>query len=81
MSDQFTRPHTTAKYKSGLMEEDAEARLAHQPSWPSEYSIFTSNPVVVAEAEESAGEAPMVYLVEGSQLGYLPGDAKEACGC
>ena len=81
MSDQFTRPHTTAKYKSGLMEEDAEARLAHQPLWPSEYSIFTSNPVVVAEAEESAGEAPMVYLVEGSQLGYLPGDAKEACGC
>jgi hypothetical protein len=38
--------------------------------------------VVVAEAEEEgAGEAPVVYVVEGSQRGYLPGDANEAYGC
>ena len=61
-------------------DEDAEVGLAHQPSWPFEPSICASYSVVVAEAEEEgASEAPMVYVVEGSQRGYLPGDAKEAC--
>jgi hypothetical protein len=63
-------------------DEGAEVGLAHQPSWPFECSVYASNPAVVAEAEEEgAVEASVVYLVEGSQLGYLPGDAMEACGC
>ncbi len=62
------------------MPEDAEVRLAHQPSWPFEDEIDAFNPVVVADDDRTEENTAVVYLVEGSQLGYLPGAAKEACG-
>ena len=75
--------------------EDAEVRLAHQPSWPFEYSIET--------VADSAGEQTscsecgidwdehdeeccdekrpdVVYIAEGEQIGYLPGAAARALG-
>jgi hypothetical protein len=54
--------------------EDAEVRLAIQPSWPLEYAIGC-----VTEAV-SLPEGDTVYLAEGPQLGYLPGEAREAIG-
>jgi hypothetical protein len=53
---------------------DAEIRFASQPSWPFEYSF--SGPV---EVEDEEG-FPTVYLVEGRQIGYLPGQAKDEIG-
>jgi hypothetical protein len=53
---------------------DAEIRFASQPSWPFEYSF--SGPVEVVDEDGF----PTVYLVEGSQLGYLPGEAKDEIG-
>ena len=56
---------------------DAEVRLAMQPSWPFEYSIHQV--VTVEDLEDPEGEeAPVVYISEGAQLGYLPGAAKDA---
>jgi hypothetical protein len=66
---------------------DSEVRWAAQPSWPFEYSISSVVPITEDELvdEEDAedrlmGEIPespkrddIVYLVEGTQLGYLPG--------
>lgn len=60
------------------LDEDAEVRLAHQPSCPFEYSLDGFNPVVTAAGGGDC-ETPVVYLVEGNQLGYLPGEAMEAC--
>lgn len=54
---------------------DAEVRLAQQPSWPFEYSIARFG-VEIAEVEG----ADVVYIAEGSQLGYLPGVARDAIG-
>ena len=51
-----------------FMDQDTEVRFASQPSWPFEYSI---NSVV-----EVVDGTPVVYLEEGSQLGYLPSEAK-----
>jgi hypothetical protein len=53
---------------------DAEIRFASQPSWPFEYSF--SGPV---EVEDEEG-FPTVYLVEGRQIGYLPGQARDEIG-
>lgn len=53
---------------------DAEIRFASQPSWPFEYSIDSA---VYTEDEDGF---PTVYLVEGSQLGYLPGYVKDEIG-
>lgn len=48
---------------------DMEVRIASQPSWPFEYGI--------AETAESEG---VIYIAEGGQIGYLPGEAAEAIG-
>jgi len=53
-----------------FMDQDTEVRFASQPSWPFEYSI---NSVVEVDVDDST---PVVYLEEGSQLGYLPTEAK-----
>ena len=53
---------------------DAVIRFASQPRWPFEYSF--SGPV---EVEDEEG-FPTVYLVEGSQLGYLPGNVRDEIG-
>ncbi|MDP3453210.1 MAG: hypothetical protein Q8R90_09670 [Bacteroidales bacterium] len=61
------------------MNPEAEVRFASQPSWPFEYSIDSvavSNP----EAEFDFEPAEVVYLVEGNQIGYLPGHVKEEIG-
>lgn len=51
---------------------DAVVRLAIQPSWPFEYRIGD-----VIDAVDEAGNQ-LVYLAEGGQVRYLPGDAKDA---
>ncbi len=69
--------------------DDAEVRVAHQPSWPCEYAIAE----VVAVDPDQDHDAPrhraiddedecatVVYLVEGSQLGYLPGHVATVIG-
>ena len=50
-----------------------EVRFASQPSWPFEYSILNA---VLAHVDEE----DVIYLEEGSQLGYLPREAKEELG-
>ena len=62
-----------------MMNPDAEVRFASQPSWPFENDIDS---VVSVEVENRrTGEAvEIVYLEEGLQLGYLPGEAKEELG-
>lgn len=52
---------------------EAEVRLAQQPSWPFEYSV--------GDVEEiGTDEGPVVYIGEGRQLNYLPGEVREALG-
>jgi hypothetical protein len=57
------------------MNPDAQVRFASQPSWPFEYSIAS---VVSVEVENRRTDEMIetVYLEEGSQLGYLPREAK-----
>ena len=55
------------------MEQDAEVRFAQQPSCPFEYDI-------VGVVEVKVDEDDVVYLEEGRQLGYLPGEAKDELG-
>ena len=59
------------------MPPEAEVRLAHQPGWPFEYGIDAWNPAVVAKDGDNQD---IVYLVEGGQIGYLPGSAAEEIG-
>ena len=61
------------------MNPDAEVRIAHQPSWPFELSIGS---VVSAETydDPSGLMCDNVWIGEGSQIGYLPGDVKSAFG-
>jgi hypothetical protein len=66
--------------------EDTEVRLAFQPSWPFEHSIGEvaavdpSEPHPQMEEDDAPGKTPVVYLGEGSQLGYLPGAAARELG-
>jgi len=49
---------------------DVEVRTAQQPSWPFEYTIDQA--ITVEVDDEYADEKnKIVYLGEGSQLGYL----------
>jgi len=57
------------------MNPDAQVRFASQPSWPFEYSIASVVSVEV-ENRRTYVEEEVVYLEEGSQLGYLPGEVK-----
>ena len=63
----------------------SEVRLAMQPAWPFEYSISDVVPIIedeivdeedAEEAEQNIPDSPkkddIVYLVEGTQIGYLP---------
>jgi len=64
-------------------DEDPEVRLAMQPAWAFEYSIHSLTCLEDSEGEEEGegegeGEdAPVVYLSEGVQLGYLPAAVKD----
>ena len=72
-------------------DNDPEVRFAGQPNWPFEYSV--ASVIMVDPTEPGWGEEEgeekldfettgkeVVYLVEGSQLGYLPGNVKDECG-
>lgn len=64
-------------------DEGTEVRLAMQPSWPFEYSISEVIPVNLKDDEDDEDdetEPDVVYLVEGTQLGYLPQKATEEIG-
>jgi len=70
-------------------DRDAEVRFASQPSWPFEYSVADVHehwpePEPYPEGDDLEGEEfepePVVYLVEGRQLAYLPGDVKRDLG-
>lgn len=54
--------------------DDTEVRMANQPNWPFEYSIDS---VVAADDDV---DVPVVYIVEGEQLGYLPVDVTAELG-
>lgn len=54
-------------------DDETEVRLAQQPHWPFEYSVGGIEEVWV-------GEECVVYIAEGSQLAYLPSEAREAFG-
>ena len=69
--------------------DETDVRIAHQPSWPFEYEINSVEAVDLNadsghpdEGHEDSEEpdALVVYLAEGSQLGYLPGAAVNALG-
>lgn len=65
------------------MNPDAEVRFASQPSWPFEYDItdaIETNQCECPPDDCTCEDEVVVYLVEGSQLGYLPSEAKEAIG-
>jgi len=70
-------------------DDDVEVRLATQPRWAFEYSLrdlVTDDEIRLQadydkavdegredEWEGTLGESRVVYLLEGSQLGYMPG--------
>lgn len=51
--------------------EEIEVRFASQPSWPFEYSIEIMTP---------HEHNKIIYLAEGRQIGYLPGEVKDQLG-
>ncbi len=59
---------------------DAEVRLAHQPSYPMEYSVKgIASSLDLEECVEPADEATqIVYVVEGAWLGYGRRDVWDA---
>lgn len=71
------------------LDPDMPVRIASQPSWPFEYEIadaVVSNPRDEQDEEsiEVGGRFPIdddtFYLVEGRQIGYLPGMVRDAVG-
>lgn len=67
------------------MNPGSQVRFASQPSWPFEYSIDNVVSIAKDEDEENENheepkEEDIVYLVEGSQLGYLPGNVTKIIG-
>lgn len=88
------------------LDAEAEVRLAHQPSWPFEYSIDSVVEVggdddeceecgfswsahdegtpgycgCEVEPPRGSDNPTIVYIAEGSQLGYLPGQASRQLG-
>ena len=68
-------------------DEDAEIRLAMQPSWPMEYTIGDvicierETPLHELDEHEVDDYTPgIVYISEGYQLGYLPQRVTEDLG-
>ena len=66
-------------YELEQMNPEAEVRFASQPSWPFENDIDS---VVSVEVENprTSEAVEVVYLEEGRQIGYLPGEAKQELG-
>lgn len=60
---------------------EAEIRFAAQPSWPMEYTVRDAIVYNEQDGQDINPEsADFIYLVEGRQLGYLPGDIKAEAG-
>ncbi len=55
--------------------QEAEVRLAEQPNYPFEYSLSDQ----VGEYTDGDND-DYVYLVEGRQLAYLPGEVRDIIG-
>ncbi len=83
----------TTLVDAGELPPDAEVRLAIQPGWPFEYSLaqvaarWSANgndddhdPPIIEDVSDSDDGQPVVYLAEGTQLGYLPGTVREQLG-
>ena len=62
-----------------FMNPDTEVRFASQPNWPFQYSIYDIVEVEVEKRNTDETET-VVYLVEGSQIGYLPSESKDELG-
>ena len=61
------------------LDPDTEVRFASQPNYPFEYDI--DNVVVVEVENKRTGDSEeSVYLEEGRQIGYLPGDVSRELG-
>jgi len=63
-------------YELQQFDQDAEVRLAEQPSWPFEYSING----IVSRTEAEDGEPypnEIVFILEGEQLKYADKDLWE----
>tara|TARA_B100001123_G_scaffold322842_1_gene362296 strand:- start:1571 stop:1810 length:240 start_codon:yes stop_codon:yes gene_type:complete len=59
--------------------EDVEVRLAQQPKWAFEYTIDEAVTIEVDD-EDTDEKEKVVYLSEGSQIGYLNEDASRELG-
>ena len=59
--------------------DDVEVRMAQQPKWAFEYTIDEAVTIEV-EDEDTDEKEKIVYLSEGSQLGYLPELASSELG-
>lgn len=58
---------------------DMEVRFASQPNYPFEYDI--DNVLVVESENKRTGDSEeIVYLEEGRQIGYLPGNVSVELG-
>ena len=60
---------------------DIEVRLATQPNWPFETSVVSApevneDTIKILNGRQARQYGWAVYLGEGEQLGYLPGDVK-----
>jgi hypothetical protein len=72
------------------LEDGVEVRLAIQPQWAFEYSIGSAvlvgpdgdQPDAYGEEEDAAMPPAenVLYLTEGTQLGYLPGYTSRVIG-
>ena len=60
-------------------DNDVEVRLAQQPKWAFEYSIDEAVTIEVQD-ENTDEKEKVVYLSEGSQIGYLNEDASRELG-
>jgi hypothetical protein len=58
---------------------DVEVRTAQQPRWAFEYTIDTAVTIEVDD-EDTDEKEKIVYLSEGSQIGYLPELASSELG-
>lgn len=58
-------------YELQQMNPNAQVRFASQPQWPFEYTISSAIQV------DFDDETEVVYLEEGTQIGYLPAKVRE----
>tara|TARA_R110002020_G_scaffold269723_2_gene485050 strand:- start:2104 stop:2343 length:240 start_codon:yes stop_codon:yes gene_type:complete len=59
--------------------KDVEVRMAQQPKWAFEYSVDAAVSINTNE-EPTEDNKWVVYLSEGSQIGYLPEHAATELG-